>query len=45
MKKCYADKDLSVSKEPFPAPQNNEIPIDCSKEKTDNDTNDDEFDF
>lgn len=33
MKKCYEDKELSVSKSPFPAPQNIEIPIDCKKEE------------
>ncbi|AMD85768.1 penicillin-binding protein 1A [Capnocytophaga haemolytica] len=33
MKKCYADRDLSVSKEAFPPPQNKQIQIDCSKEK------------
>ena len=46
MKKCYADKDLAVSKSPFPAPQNIQIQIDCSKEKADNQIEDEEkFDF
>nr|WP_212895999.1 transglycosylase domain-containing protein [Capnocytophaga canis] len=41
MKKCYADKDLNVSKSPFPAPQNIEIPIDCKKvEALENDKDD-----
>ncbi len=31
MKKCYEDKELSISKSPFPAPENMEIITDCSK--------------
>ncbi len=44
MKKCYANKDLAISKEPFAAPQNIQIQIDCSKEKEDDPTGID-FDF
>ena len=33
MKKCYNDKDLNISKGPFPAPQNVEIQIDCKEKK------------
>ena len=44
MKKCYADKDLNVSKGAFPAPQNIEIPIDCNKEK-EGGTEEPEIDF
>jgi transglycosylase domain protein len=44
MKKCYADKDLNVSKGAFPAPQNKEIPIDCNKEK-EGGTEEPEIDF
>ncbi|MDO5105680.1 penicillin-binding protein 1A [Capnocytophaga sp.] len=36
MKKCYEDKDLNVSKSPFPAPENMEIITDCSKEQASN---------
>ena len=44
MKKLYAEKDLNVSKEPFAAPQNVQIQIDCSKEK-EADTGGIDFDF
>ena len=29
MKKCYADSDLDVSKEPFEKPENLSIKVDC----------------
>jgi penicillin-binding protein 1A len=35
--KMYADKDLSISKEPFEKPENLTINIDCSKENLEND--------
>ncbi|MFC2505688.1 MAG: penicillin-binding transpeptidase domain-containing protein, partial [Capnocytophaga ochracea] len=41
MKKCYADADLAVSKAAFPAPQNVQIQIDCSKEKEEDSGEDD----
>ena len=41
MKKCYADTDLAVSKAAFPAPQNVQIQIDCSKEKEEDSGEDD----
>ena len=44
MKKCYANNDLAIAKEPFAAPQNIQIQIDCSKEKEDDPTGID-FDF
>jgi len=53
MKKCYEDKTLSVSKEPFERPKNLAIKVDCWVPKvkdttavegeTEQDT--DEFDF
>lgn len=53
MKKCYADKELSVSKEPFERPKNLSIKVDCwtppvKKDSTAVDIeeqNTDEFDF
>ena len=51
MKKCYADKNLTVSKEPFKRPANLAIKVDCwvpkVKDSTSVDTeqNTDEFDF
>ncbi|MDO4230083.1 MAG: transglycosylase domain-containing protein [Capnocytophaga sp.] len=42
MKKCYGDKELSVSKAAFPAPQNMEILTDCSK-KAEQSTDGDDF--
>ena len=29
MKKCYADSDLDVSKEPFEKPEDLQIKVDC----------------
>ena len=29
MKKCYEDKDLQVSKDPFERPENLSIKVDC----------------
>lgn len=49
MKKCYADKDLNVSKAAFERPENLSIKVDCWKvETTESDTEDvnmEEFDF
>lgn len=52
MKKCYADKELTVSKEPFERPKNLSIKVDCwkppVKDTTAVDTEEqdtDEFDF
>ena len=53
MKKCYADKELTVSKEAFERPKNLSIKVDCwsppvKKDSTDVDIeeqNTDEFDF
>ncbi|HEU4495881.1 MAG TPA: penicillin-binding transpeptidase domain-containing protein, partial [Flavobacterium sp.] len=53
MKKCYADKELNVSKEPFERPKNLAIKVDCwtppvKKDSTATDTeeqNTDEFNF
>lgn len=52
MKKCYADKELTVSKEPFERPKNLSIKVDCwkppVKDTTAVDTEDqdtDQFDF
>ncbi|WP_296143561.1 transglycosylase domain-containing protein [uncultured Flavobacterium sp.] len=52
MKKCYADKELNVSKEPFERPKNLSIKVDCWTPPTKKDTtavepeqNTDEFDF
>lgn len=53
MKKCYADKELTVSKEPFERPKNLSIKVDCwtppvKKDSTAVDVeeqNTDEFDF
>ncbi|RRJ94063.1 penicillin-binding protein 1A [Flavobacterium macacae] len=53
MKKCYADKELNVSKEAFERPKNLSIKVDCwsppvKKDSTDVDIeeqNTDEFDF
>lgn len=52
MKKCYADKELTVSKEPFERPKNLSIKVDCwkppVKDTTAVDTQEqdtDEFDF
>ena len=50
MKKCYADKDLSVSKQPFERPKNLSIKVDCwvpVKDTTDTEfeQNTDEFEL
>ncbi|MBL7867824.1 MAG: PBP1A family penicillin-binding protein [Flavobacterium lindanitolerans] len=52
MKKCYADKELNVSKEPFERPANLSIKVDCWKPAVKDTTNVDmeeqntsEFDF
>lgn len=52
MKKCYADKELNVSKEPFERPANLSIKVDCWKPPIKDTTavdqeeqNTDEFDF
>jgi len=52
MKKCYADKELTVSKEPFERPANLSIKVDCWKPAVKDTTNVDleeqntsEFDF
>lgn len=52
MKKCYADKELNVSKEPFERPANLSIKVDCWKPPVKDTTavnqeeqNTDEFDF
>jgi len=52
MKKCYEDKELSVSKEPFERPKNLSIKVDCWTPPVKKDTtavepeqNTDEFDF
>ena len=35
MKKCYADKDLQISKDPFQRPDNLSIKVDCYERKRD----------
>ncbi|CEN32755.1 penicillin-binding protein 1A [Capnocytophaga cynodegmi] len=40
MKKCYEDKELSVSKDAFPSPQNMVIPVDCKKDEQSSDGDD-----
>jgi penicillin-binding protein 1A len=35
MKKCYEDKDLQISKDPFQRPDNLSIKVDCYERKKD----------
>ncbi|WP_212892904.1 penicillin-binding protein 1A [Capnocytophaga canimorsus] len=42
MKQCYEDKDLGVSKDPFPVPENSDIVVDCGKQNQSTDTSDEE---
>lgn len=44
MKSCYANKDLGVSEEPFEAPENISIEVDCDKWATQNGQDDGDFD-